>query len=224
MLSDLGAHNRAFRSISPGPLTLGIGLPAPSLAERSVTAVDIPLGGRCPRSLPAAIHAGHDARRGPVAFVESPELLCPTSTRLRTRPVIGRRQPAVLRPPGANRVEDTFARPTRLDRTRMARRRGTTSARCPCGSFSDAALPNPAGPFPITGLSSDYVVIVVGCSITENIQDRFGALHYAYLAALRCPATCAPSPCGRLSRPPRWVVAPTTTMGTPSPWGSRPEG
>jgi hypothetical protein len=22
--------------------------------------------------------------------------------------------------------------------------RGTTSARCPCGSFSDAALPNPA--------------------------------------------------------------------------------
>src|SRR3954451_6635078 len=36
--------------------------------------------------------------------------------------------------------------------------------------------------------------------------------------------TCAPSPCDRLSRPPRQVVAPETTTGTPSPWGSRPVG
>jgi hypothetical protein len=34
--------------------------------------------------------------------------------------------------------------------------------KCPCGSFSDAALPNPAGPFPITGLSSDYAVDAMG--------------------------------------------------------------
>ena len=41
---------------------------------------------------------------------------------------------------------------------------------------------------------------------------------------LRCPVTCAPSPCGRLSRPPWCGVTRTTTMGTPSPWGSRPVG
>ena len=32
--------------------------------------------------------------------------------------------------------------------------------------------------------------------------------------------TCAPSPCGRPSRPPRWIVTSTTTMGTPFPWRS----
>ena len=64
----------------------------------------------------------------------------------------------------------------------------------------------------------------VPAAFTEDIQDRFGVLHYAYLPALRCPATCAPSPCRRLSRPPWWGATPTTTMSTPSPWGSRPEG
>ena len=59
-------------------------------------------------------------------------------------------------------------------------------------------------------------------AFTEDIQDRFGVLHYAYLAALGRPATCAPSPCGRLSRPPWWVVAPTTTTSTPSSSGLAP--
>ena len=36
--------------------------------------------------------------------------------------------------------------------------------------------------------------------------------------------TCPPSPCQRLSRCPWWVVTPTTTMRTPSPWDSRPLG
>src|SRR4051812_14547057 len=36
--------------------------------------------------------------------------------------------------------------------------------------------------------------------------------------------TCPPSPCVRLSRTPWWGVTPTTTMGTPSPWGSPPLG
>ena len=36
---------------------------------------------------------------------------------------------------------------------------------------------------------------------------------------LRHPVTCAPWPCRRLSRPPWWVVTPTTTTGTLSPWG-----
>ena len=52
-------------------------------------------------------------------------------------------------------------------------------------------------------------------AFTEDIQDRFGALHYAYLPVFGCPVTCAPSPCGRLSRPPWCGVARTTTMGTP---------
>src|SRR6266853_593366 len=61
-------------------------------------------------------------------------------------------------------------------------------------------------------------------TFTKDIQYRFGALHYAYLSVVRYPVTCAPLPCRRLSRPPWWVVTPTTTTGTPSPWGSRPVG
>ena len=37
-------------------------------------------------------------------------------------------------------------------------------------------------------------------------------------------ATSRRKPCGRLSRPPWCGVTRTTTMGTPSPWGSRPAG
>ena len=173
-----------------------------------------------PRSEQRADEAG----RRPLARCQALGRVLAPPPGMDARPVVGGRQPAVALAPVQHRRDDQFSRPGSVDRTGVASRRGTTPARCPCGSFSDAALPNPAGPFPITGLSSDYVVIVVGCSITEDIEDRFGALHYAYLAALRCPVTCAPSPCGRLSRPPWWVVAPTTTMGTPSPWGSRPEG
>ena len=36
-------------------------------------------------------------------------------------------------------------------------------------------------------------------AFTEDLQDRFGALHYAYLPVPKCPVACAPSPCGRLS-------------------------
>src|ERR1035438_7081703 len=61
-------------------------------------------------------------------------------------------------------------------------------------------------------------------AFTEYTQYRFGVLHYAYLPVIRCPVTCAPSPCRRLSRPPWCGVNRTTTMGTLSPWCSRPEG
>jgi hypothetical protein len=54
-------------------------------------------------------------------------------------------------------------------------------------------------------------------TLADDVQHRCGALHYAYLALLDPLITCAPSPCGRLSRPPWWDVAPTTTTGTPSP-------
>ena len=39
-------------------------------------------------------------------------------------------------------------------------------------------------------------------AFTEDIQHPFGVLHYAYLQVFGSPVTCAPSPCGRLSRPP----------------------
>src|SRR6516164_140423 len=48
-------------------------------------------------------------------------------------------------------------------------------------------------------------------ALTEDIQHRFGALHYACLPVPRYPVTWPPLPCGRLSRPPWWVVTPTTT-------------
>ncbi len=38
------------------------------------------------------------------------------------------------------------------------------------------------------------------------------------------PARAAPSPCGRLSRPPWRVVTPATTTGALFPWASRPVG
>ena len=56
--------------------------------------------------------------------------------------------------------------------------------------------------FPRTPLSSGRVV------------KQVGPVHHAHFPAL-LPSTCAPSPCGRLSRPPRWAVTPTTTTGTP---------
>jgi hypothetical protein len=52
-------------------------------------------------------------------------------------------------------------------------------------------------------------------AFTEGIQDRFGVLHYAYLPVFGYPVACAPSPCGRLSRPPWCGVNRTTAMGTP---------
>jgi len=54
--------------------------------------------------------------------------------------------------------------------------------------------------------------------------SAFVTHHFAYLRSWWCPVTCAPSPCGRPSRPPWQVVTPATTTGTVSPWGSRPVG
>src|SRR5262249_16118108 len=54
----------------------------------------------------------------------------------------------------------------------------------------------------------------------EDTQDRFGALHCAFLAFAEYQVTCAPSPCAGLSPAPWWDVTPTTTMSTPFPWRS----
>ena len=103
------------------PLTLGIGLPAPSLAERSVTAVDIPLR----RPLPAQPPSCHTrrSRRSPrasrlrsVARAPLPHVdarACATSHRTTAA---GRTAPARR----ASR-EHALARPARLDRARVAR-------------------------------------------------------------------------------------------------------
>ena len=54
-------------------------------------------------------------------------------------------------------------------------------------------------------------------SFGDDGQCRFGVSHVAYLYGY-CPlTTCPASPCVRLSRT-------RTTIGTPSPWGSRPLG
>ncbi len=60
----------------------------------------------------------------------------------------------------------------------------------------------------------------IGTDIPSSQYNHF------WLSALRLPhggcglTTCAPSPCGRPSRPPWWIVTSTTTMGTPFPWRS----
>src|SRR5664280_3797520 len=76
----------------------------------------------------------------------------------------------------------------------------------------------PFGPFPASPSRTRRAGFPApGSPVIQDIKYRFGALHYAYLPVLRYPVTYAPLPCGRLSRPPWWVVTPTTTTGTPSP-------
>src|ERR687884_37242 len=77
--------------------------------------------------------------------------------------------------------------------------------------FSDRPSPNRACTFRRTRLSGGRAVAQVGTR------------HLASLPAL-LPSACCPSPCGRLSRPPRWAVTPTTTTAPPCPWDSRPVG
>ena len=111
----------------------------PPSVDRIWMSCGLDSGGR-----PAPEHPRHDARRGPVTSAESLKRLSPTSARVRARPVIGRRPPAIPGLPDPHRFQYTRARPAPFDRAGVAGRRGTTPARCPCGSFSDAALPNPA--------------------------------------------------------------------------------
>jgi len=55
-------------------------------------------------------------------------------------------------------------------------------------------------------------------------QLQYGYSHLAYRVATVHPTTCRASPCERLSRSPWCDVTRTTTITTPSPWGSRPVG
>ena len=50
---------------------------------------------------------------------------------------------------------------------------------------------------------------------SNHDQSCFGVPHRAYLTASGHAATCATSPCARLSRAPWWGVTPTSTIGTP---------
>src|SRR5262245_51119593 len=45
-------------------------------------------------------------------------------------------------------------------------------------------------------------------ALADDVRHRFGALHYACLPSPDTSITCAPLPCGRLSRPPWWDVTP----------------
>jgi hypothetical protein len=105
-----------------------------------------------PRGRPAAVHLAHRARRRPFCVLQPEECLWPSPARMRDRPVIRGRWAAVAVLPGAHRVAHAWGCPPGCDRAGMAARRGTTPARCPCGSFSDAALPNPLCGIPRNGL------------------------------------------------------------------------
>src|SRR6266566_6131500 len=52
---------------------------------------------------------------------------------------------------------------------------------------------------------------------TQDLHDRFGALHYACLQSVNILIAWPPSPCGRLSRPPWRGVTPATNTRPVSP-------
>ena len=78
-----------------------------TLRRRSIliASLDDLVGGRRPCRLPASVDAAHRAGGGPVACAQSLERLAATSMRVRARPVVGRRQPAVAGAPFEHRIE-----------------------------------------------------------------------------------------------------------------------
>jgi hypothetical protein len=108
--------------------------------------------------------------------------------------------------------------------TPVGRRRGA----CGSGPFPAAPGPNRTGTFQRIRLSSDFhVQFATGFRLprARRISVTVSALCIAHTS--RHPVILnrlAPSPCGRLSRPPRRGVTPATTTGPLSPWDSRPAG
>jgi hypothetical protein len=95
---------------------------------------------------------------------------------------------------------------------------------CPCGnttaSFSIRPSPYRACNLHSTRLSSGQALRRPGGCAPFRMDTTIAEphpRHFASLTPLTSWSTCPPSPCGRLSRP-------RTTMGAPSPWGSRPTG
>ena len=111
----------------------------PLTPERSGAAEGVRDGRR-----PARVQIDDSGRRGPFSGLDSFEWVAAAPACVGAGPVVGGRRSAVARSPGAHRFANPFPGPLRRDRAGMAACRGTTPARCPCGSFSDAALPNPA--------------------------------------------------------------------------------
>jgi putative transposase len=90
--------------------------------------------------------------------------------------------------------------------TDYTRQRGRPSSEVPaCWSFSGRPPPEPAVP-----VSEQRAL---QC---QDIQNRFGVLHCAYLSAFECPVTWPPLPCRRRFRPPWQAVTPATTTRPPS--------
>ena len=100
--------------------------------------------GRVTRFGPGFKYGVDNTCRRPPAVLQPTQRAPAAQSGVAARPVVGRRQPAVLLAPRQHRRDHQLPRPAALNRAGMAARRGTTPARCPCGSFSDAALPNPA--------------------------------------------------------------------------------
>ena len=85
-----------------------------------IASLDDLLCGRSPCRLPASVDGGHGAGGRPVAGAESLERLAATPARVRTQPVVRRRQPPVTGAPLTHRVEHPLGGPAALDRTRVA--------------------------------------------------------------------------------------------------------
>ena len=120
----LPAQSCAFGRRSPmtsrpaGRVSSGTTLPRPSIV---IASLDDLLGGRSPCRLPAPVDGGHDAGGRPVACAESLERLAATATRVRARPVVRRRQPAVAGAP----VAASRRAPARASSAARSRRDGS---------------------------------------------------------------------------------------------------
>ena len=102
----------------------------------------------------------------------------------------------------------------------VGRRRGARGS----GPFPMAPSRTGRAGFPASGSPVLYfrVVAVPRSRMTPSTVSALCITHTSLSLTPR--STCAPSPCGRLSRPPWRAATPATTTGTPSPWGSRPLG
>ena len=99
--------------------------------------------------------------------------------------------------------------------SRVGGRRGGLAAPFPSAPLRTGRASFQASGSPVAGLStapSEWAASTADTTIAEP-HSR----HLTSRSGLPSRSACPPSPRGRLSRPP-------TTMGAPSPWGSRPTG
>ena len=128
--SCASGQRSAMASGPAGRVSSGPMLPRPSVA---IASLDERLGGRCSCRLPAPVDGGHNAGGRPVAGAESLERLAATPARVRTRPVVRRRQPAIAGAP-VSTWRQAPARSSSGPRSRRGGMRCSMRTRRPCRS------------------------------------------------------------------------------------------